>query len=203
MNDCQSESRACSARGTLVLLHACAIVATAGAAHAKEEFVYAGEPIHPGCVHALAMQQGDAIPVTTAVSLDGCASSERSKAKVRYESDDLAVIEDDALLGGGSFGYRVLTQLDNGIFGLAIRRIHTDGEERVSLAAVKIVDRPMIRGGSIVRLRLVELLGELWIPGMDLTSFQSVGNRVHFVAGTGAERVERNVDFTRLGRMRK
>ena len=44
------------------------------------------------------------------------------QGKVRYESDDLAVIEDDAILGGGSFGYRVLNQLDNGIFGLAIRR---------------------------------------------------------------------------------
>lgn len=203
MNDYESESRASHARRAFVLLHACAIVATAGGAHAEEEFVYAGEPIHPGCVHALAMQQGDAIPVTTAVSLEGCASSERSKAKVRYESDNLAVIEDDALLGGGSFGYRVLTQLDNGIFGLVIRRIRPDGEERVSLAAVKIADRPMIRGGNIVRFRLVELLGELWIPGMDLTSFQSIGNRVHFVAGTGTERVERNVDFTRLGRMRK
>jgi hypothetical protein len=203
MNHLESESRPRNARWALALLHACAIVAVAGAAQAKEEFLYSGEPIHPGCIHALAMQQGDAVPVTTAVSLEGCASSERSKAKVRYESDDLAVIQDDALLGGGTFGYRVLNQLDNGIFGLAIRRVLPDGEERVSLAAVNIVERPMIRHGNIVRLKLVELLGELWIPNMELTSFRSVGNRVHFVAGVGPERVERDLDFTRLGKMRK
>ena len=203
MNDLESESRSTNARRVFVLLHACAVVAAAGAAQAKGQFLYSGEPIHPGCVHALAMQQGDATPVTTAVSLEGCASSERSKAKIRYESDDLAVIQDDALLGGGSFGYRVLNQLDNGIYGLAIRRVLPDGEERVSLAAVSIVDRPMIRHGNIVRLQLIELLGELWIPNMDLTSFRAVGNRIHFVAGSGRERVERDVDFTRLGKMRK
>ena len=203
MSHLESKSRSRIARRALVLLQACAIVAAAGGAHAKEEFVYSGEPIHPGCIHALAMQQGDAGPVTTAVNLEGCASSERSRAKVRYESDDLAVIEDDALLGGGSFGYRVLAQLDNGIFGLVIRRILPDGEERVSLAAVEIVERPMIRHGNIIRLQLIELLGELWLPSMDMTSFRSVGNRVHFAAGIGPERVERDVDFTRLGRLRK
>jgi hypothetical protein len=138
-----------------------------------------------------------------AVSLQGCATSERSRAKVRWESDDLAVIEDDALLGGGAFSYRVMSQLDNGIYGLAIRRVLPNGEERVSLAAVEIVKRPMIRHGNIVQLKLVELLGELWIPDMELMSFRSVGNRVHFAAGTGDERVEREVDFTRLGKMRK
>ena len=48
-----------------------------------------------------------------------------------------------------------------------------------------------------------ELLGELWIPGMDVLSFRSAGNVVHFVAGVGPDRVERHVDFTRLGRMRE
>ena len=203
MNHLESESRSRNARRALALLHACAIVAVAGGAQAKEAFFYNGEPIHPGCVHALAMQQGDAVPVTTAVSLEGCASSVRSGAKVRYESDDLAVIEDDVLLGGGSFGYRVLNQLDNGIFGLAIRRVLPDGAERVSLAAVKIVERPMVLHGNIVRLKLIEVLGQLWIPDMGLASFRSVGNRVHFVVGVGPERVERDFDFTRLGKMRK
>jgi hypothetical protein len=149
------------------------------------------------------MQEGDTIPVTTAVSLDGCSFSERSKAKVRYEADDLAVIEDDALLGGGSFGYRVLNQFENGIFGLAIRRVLPDGKERVSLAAVDIVERPMVRNGKIVRQKQLELLGEIWIPGMDLTSFRSVGNRVHFIAGVGPDRIERDFDFTALGKLRK
>lgn len=187
----------------LALLGAAVILFAAGGAQAKGKFLFNGEPIHPGCIHALAMQQGDAVPVTVAVSLQGCATSERSRAKVRWESDDLAVIEDDALLGGGAFSYRVMSQLDNGIYGLAIRRVLPNGEERVSLAAVEIVERPMIRHGNIVQLKLVELLGELWIPDMELMSFRSVGNRVHFAAGTGDERVEREVDFTRLGKMRK
>ena len=190
-------------RGILALLCAGALVAAASSAQAKATFLYGGEPIHPGCVHALAMQQGDAVPVTTAVSLEGCSTSRRSQADVHYVSDDLATIEDEELLGGGSFGYRVLNQLDNGIYGLAIRRVLPDGEERVSLAAVKLIERPMIRHGKIVRLQLIELLGELWIPEMELMSFRAVGNRVQFAAGTGSERVERDVDFTRLGKMRK
>ncbi len=97
----------------------------------------------------------------------------------------------------------MLSQFDNGIFGLAIRRVLPDGAERVSLAAVKIVERPMVRHGRIVRLSLIEVMGELWIPDMELASFQSVGNRVHFVAGVGPEKVERYFDFTRLGKMRR
>jgi len=203
MNLPHSRTQSRSRRGLLTLLFAGALVAAASNAHARAEFLYSGEPIHPGCVHALAMQQGDAVPVTTAVSLEGCSTSRRSKAEVRYVSDDLAVIEDEELLGGGSFGYRVLNQLDNGIYGLAIRRILPDGEERVSMAAVKLIERPMIRHGKIVRLQLIELLGELWIPEMELRSFRAVGNRVQFAAGTGSERIERDVDFTRLGKMRK
>jgi hypothetical protein len=179
-----------------------AFVFAVSAADAEEAFTYADRPIHPGCIHALAMHQGDAVPVTTAVSLAGCATSERSKSAVHYEGD-LAVIEDEALLGGGSFGYRVINQLDNGIFGLAIRRVLPDGKERVSLAAVQLVGRPMIRHGSNVRLMLVELLGEMWVPDIQFLSFRSVGNKVHFVSGVGPERVERMIDFTRIGRQRK
>jgi len=203
MRHLESENRSSGARRAWLLLQACAILVSAESAQANEEFLYSGEPIHPGCVHAIAMHQGDAVPVTTAVSLEGCASSERSRAKVHYETGDLAVIEDDALLGGGSFGYRVLSQLDNGIFGLAIRRVLPDGSERVSLAAVEIVRRPMILHGRIIQLQQMELLGELWVPDMELRSFRSVGNRVHFVSGVGPDRVERDVDFTRLGKMRK
>ena len=73
----------------------------------------------------------------------------------------------------------------------------------MSLAAVQLVERPMIRQGSLVHLQLIELLGELWLPGMDLTSFRSIGNKVHFVSGVGPDRVERDVDFTRLGKLRR
>ncbi len=193
------------ARGRLALvwLAAGVTLASAGGAQGKENFVYEGKPIHPGCVHALAMQQGDAFPVTAAVVLEGCATSQRSQAKLQYESDDLAVIRDPLLTGDGSFGYRVINQLDNGIFGLVIRRVSASGEESVSLAAVQLVERPMIRQGSLVHLQLIELLGELWLPGMDLTSFRSIGNKVHFVSGVGPDRVERDVDFTRLGKLRR
>jgi len=192
-----------SRRCALALVVGLLTATLAGGAVAVERFVHDGEPIHPGCVHALAMHEGDAVPVTTAVSLEGCASSGRTRAKVEYESDDLAVIRDDVLLGGGSFGYRVINRLQNGIFGLAIRRVLPDGQERVSLAAVKLVERPMVRHGNIVQLRQIEVLGELWIPEMEMASFRSVGNRVHFVAGVGPEKVERDFDFTRLGRMRR
>jgi len=193
----------CSGPRRALLLLTCAILVPAEGAQADEAFLYSGQPIHPACVHAIAMHQGDAVPVTTAVSLEGCASSERSRAKVHYEAGDLAVIEDDALLAGGSFGYRVISRLDNGIFGLAIRRVRPDGSERVSLAAVEIVQRPMILHGSVVQLQQLELLGELWVPDMELTSFRTAGNRVHFVSGVGPERVERDLDLTRLGKMRK
>lgn len=203
MSNLDSQRRSGGARRALLLLPACVGLALPAHADPKQQFLYGGEPIHPGCVHALAMHQTDQVPVTTAVSLEGCASSERSRATVHYESDDLAVIEDDELLGGDSFAYRVFTRLDNGMFGLAIRRIYPDGQERVSLAGVTLVERPMVRHGTIVQLTQMELIGEIWIPGMDLMSFRSVGNRVHFVAGVGREKVERDVDFTRLGKMRK
>lgn len=202
MRHFDSPSRATVGRGALALSAALSIAVLAGQARAESAFAYAGKPVHPACIQALAMHQGDSLPVTTAVNLEGCATSERSRSEVHYDGD-IVSFEDDALLGGGSFGYRVITQLDNGIYGLAIRRIQPDGEERVSLAAVSIAARPMMLNSRIVNVQMLELLGELWIPGMDLTSFQSIGNRVHFVAGTGTERVERNVDFTRLGRMRK
>jgi hypothetical protein len=202
VNEHERRRRMMSARSSIALLAAGAVVLTASAAHALGPFSYGDRPIHPGCIHALAMNQGDSVPVTTAVSLEGCATSERSRSEVQYEGD-LAVIEDEALLGGGSFGYRVINQLDNGIFGLAIRRRLPSGEERVSLAAVQLVARPMIRHGATVRLMLVELLGELWIPDMQLSSFQSIGNKVHFVSGVGTERVERMIDMTRIGKQRK
>jgi hypothetical protein len=185
-----------------MFLAALAIAGVASEAQAQSPFSFGGKPVHPACIHALAMHQGDAVPVTTAVSLEGCASSERSRNKVRHEGE-VALFENEALLGGGSFGYRELTQLDNGIFGLAIRRVLPDGEERVSLAAVKMVERPMIRQGRVAQMQLIELLGEIWIPGMQMLSFRSMGNIVHFSAGAGRNKVERRVDFTRLGKMRK
>ncbi len=126
----ERQRRMTFARRSVVLLAAGAVVLAASAAHAREPFIYADRPIHPGCIHALVMHQGDSVPVTAAVSLEGCATSKRSRSEVQYEGD-FAVIEDEAVLGGGSFGYRVINQLDNGIFGLTIRRLLPGGEERV------------------------------------------------------------------------
>jgi hypothetical protein len=178
------------------------VVLATGPAHADFRLRYGNEPVHPACVHALAMQQRDAVPVTTAVSLEGCSASARSRSPVRY-LDDFAEFEDEDLLDGGRFGYRELTQLENGIIGLVIRRTTLGGADHVSLAAVEIVERPMIRQGRIVRVQMLELLGELWIPAMQILSFRSVGNLVHFDAGVGPEKVERTVDFTELGKLRK
>lgn len=185
----------------LPALCALALALVAGRAGAQTAFLYGGEPVHPGCVHAIAMPQGERVPVVTAVSLEGCMASERANSAIRWE-DDVALIEDEALLGGGSFGYREIARLDNGIIGLAIHRVPPEGEEQVSLAAVELVERPMIRHGKLVRLTQLELLGEVWIPGMDVLSLRAVGNVVHFTAGTGPDRVERHIDFTRLGRLR-
>jgi len=71
-------NRSIPLRASLVLLAALLWAALAREADAREPFLYAGQPVHPACVHALAMHQGDRMPVTTAVSLEGCAASERS-----------------------------------------------------------------------------------------------------------------------------
>ncbi len=202
MNHPTSQSTSTRLRRPFVLLCAWATVAVANQADASEPFLYKGEPVHPACVHALVMQHGDAVPVTTAVSLEGCSASERSRSRVQYKGE-IASFENEALMGAGSFGYRELVQLDNGIFALGIRRFLPDGKERVSLAAVKIVERPMLRSGMVVNVQLLELLGEVWIRDMQMASFRSVGNVVHFSAGVGRDRIDRTVDLTRIGKMRK
>lgn len=171
-------------------------------ARAEFRLRYGDAPVHPACVQALAMQATDVVPVTTAVSLEGCSASARTRSPARYEQD-FASFEDPSLLGGGSFGYRELTQLENGVIGLVVRRVAADGEERVSLAAVDVVERPMIRHGRVVQVKMLELLGELWIPGVRLLSFRVVGNLVHFESGAGREKVERTVDFDELSRLRR
>jgi hypothetical protein len=193
MSHLESSNGSRIARRSLALLLGLSLAVLAGEAGAGSPFIYGAEPVHPACIHALAMHQGDVIPVTTAVSLAGCARSVRSESRTRYDGEIL-LFEDDELLGGGSFGYREITQLDNGIYGLAIRRVHPDGTERVSLAAVNIVTRAMIMHSEIVNVQ---------IPGMDVLSFRSMGNSVHWVAGVGPDKVERNVDFTKLGRLRR
>ncbi len=68
-----------TARAASALLAMGAFVFAVSAADAEEAFTYADRPIHPGCIHALAMHQGDAVPVTTAVSLAGHNQAPESK----------------------------------------------------------------------------------------------------------------------------
>jgi hypothetical protein len=201
MHLCESKRRSIRSRPLLALVILLGLATTVVESHAETRLLYGSEPVHPACVHALVMHPEDAVPITTSVSLEGCEASARAKSKVRYEGE-LAVFEDEALLGGGSFAYRELTQLENGIIGLAIQRIAPDGAERVSLAAVKIVSRPMMRKGRIIQLQMLELFGEIWVPAMQMLSFRSVGNLVHFTSGAGPHKVDRTVDFTPLGKLR-
>ena len=201
MNHHRSRTRSIHVLCSVALVGAWVIAGVASEAREQFGSLYGGKPVHPACVHALAMRQGDAAPVTTAVSLEGCAASDRSKAEVQRDGDVFS-FEDDAVLGGGSFGYRELSRLENGIFGLVIRRVRPDGEQRVSLAAIQLVARPMILNGKIIHLDMLELLGEVWIPDMQMLSFRAVGNTVTFTSGAGPDRVERTVDWTRIGRMR-
>jgi len=175
------------------------IFSAGSAGAASDAFIEGGQPIHPGCVHALMMNTGDSIPVTTSISLLGCARSDRSKPKLIYQGEILA-FEDEALLGEGTFGYRHLSTLDNGLFVLGIRRSLPDGSERVSLAAVAIVERPVLRGREVQKQRVLEMVGEVWIKDMQMASLRTMGNVVHYSAGVGATRVDRTVDLSRIGK---
>jgi hypothetical protein len=190
MNHHRSHTRSVHVLCSLALVAASLVAGVASQAREQFGSLYGGRPVHPACVHALAMQQGDAAPVTTA------------RSEVQRDGDVFS-FEDDAILGGGSFGYREISRLENGIFGLAIRRVLPDGTERVSLAAVQLVARPMILNGKLIHLDMLELLGEVWIPEMQMLSFRAVGNTVTFTSGAGPDKVERTVDWTRIGRMRR
>jgi hypothetical protein len=170
MNHHRSHTRSVHVLCSLALVAASLVAGVASQAREQFGSLYGGRPVHPACVHALAMQQGDAAPVTTAVSLEGCAASERSRSEVQRDGDVFS-FEDDAILGGGSFGYREISRLEN--------------------------------NGKLIHLDMLELLGEVWIPDMEMLSFRAVGNTVSFTSGAGPDKVERTVDWTRIGRMRR
>lgn len=187
---------ACRVWPTAGLIAALAASGPAGAA----QFVFSGKPIHPACVEALAMQSGDAIPVTTAVSLVGCAASQRSQLEVRRDRSTLSIATPE----GGSFGYTVISTLDNGIFIIAIRRTDAHGSSSTSLAAVDIRQRPQVmRTGEVAQRWVLEMVGEVWLPDMELASVRTIGNRVHFAAGVGPNRKEEVIDLTRIGKARR
>lgn len=178
------------------------LVASHGTAHAETAFAFDDEPIHPGCIHALAMQDGDTAPVTTSISLRGCKSSIRSRAVPTRNHEGTLSIEDAGLLGPGSFGYRHLSTLQNGIFILGIVRTQPGSEPRMSLAAMELRERPLLVRGEIAEMLLLESIGEVWIDGIEIGSLRTVGNTVHFSAGVGPSRRQRSIDLSRIKRAR-
>jgi hypothetical protein len=184
------------------LLAAFALMAIASSANAEgAPFLFSGEPIHPACVHALVMKKGERIPVTSSVSLAGCMVSPRSKGKTTFQDRTIS-FSDDAVLGGGTFSYRVLSVLDNGLEILGIRRVFPDGTEKVSIAAVDVVARPAVFDGEVVTRLQLEMIGEVWIKDLQLASLRTAGNKVHYQAGIGATRVDRTMDLSSIGRAR-
>jgi hypothetical protein len=184
----------------VITLAALAIALVLPFAAASEPFIFSGEPVHPGCVHALVMQPGDVVPVMTSLSLPGCAASERSKARLQFDKE-IIYIQDEKLTGDGSFGYRHLSTLDNGLFLLGLRRVDADGTTHISLAAMAINKRPVLQKGGQVGERLVlEMVGEVRLPDMRMASLKVVGNRVQFSAGAGTTKVDGSVDLSRIGR---
>ncbi len=173
----------------------------AGSASAMDPFIFSGKPIHPGCIHALAMADIDAIPVTKSISLEGCMASARSKAEVTLDKK-IYMIQDDELLGEGAFGYAQLASLDNGLSILGILHVPADGTERISLAAVDLVERPTLRNGQVFNRLMLEMIGEVRLPNILLASLKTTGNMVHFSAGTGASRVMNTIDLSAIGRAR-
>lgn len=181
------------------------VLGVAPAARAAEGFVFADAPIHPGCVHAVTMRSGDRIPVVTAVSLEGCAASERTRARPQRDPTDrdLLFFQDEILLGEGSFGYRVLARLENGVYVLGIRRTDGTGVVRASLAAVDLVERPGLRDGQVVQQMVLETIGEVWLQNIEATGLRAAGNIVQYTDGVGPSRVERTIDLSRITRARR
>jgi hypothetical protein len=168
-----------------------------------DDFLFKGQTIHPACIHALVTNlEGDSLPVPLAVSLSGCMASSRSSSKIRYEGE-LIEIKDDALLGDGSFGYQLLSQLTNELFILGIRRVSDDGGRKVSLAVIDIVERPMFRQGAVVQVPAIELVAFLPLPKSQSMNFRRSGNRVQIKVGTGENAMDRTIDLTPLVKARK
>ncbi|MDJ0852526.1 MAG: hypothetical protein QNK04_29495 [Myxococcota bacterium] len=199
-----SIAASCKLRAALLpLLGAACLVGSAGIARAASTFLYEGDLVHPACVHALVMHEVDRAPVTLSVSLRGCAQSLRSRIPFRFDGP-VATFTNPELLGGGSFGYRPLRRLDNGIHVLAIRRTTPAGQVETSLAAVDFAERPVLSSGLVTRVQVLELLGQARLPEAQIKTLRSVGNEVRVEVRAGGEtRTLRTVDFTELGKARR
>ena len=167
-------------------------------------FVFKGEPIHPSCILALADSGRELrLPITVGISLAGCMAGPDSGVEVEREGEQLWIGQASALAEGERFGYRPLSRLDNGIFAVAMRHVGADGKARVSLAAMDLVERPMMRSGMVIQVPTLELLAIVPLPDAQAKSFRRVGNLVRVQVGGGPNTMDRTVDFTELGKARK
>ena len=189
--------------GLGLILGLCMALVLSPKAAEADDFLFKGQTIHPACIHALVTNlEGDSLPVPLAVSLSGCMASSRSSSQIRYEGE-LIEIKDEALLGDGSFGYQLLSQLTNELFILGIRRVSDDGGRKVSLAVIDIVERPMFRQGAVVQVPAIELVAFLPLPKSQSMNFRRSGNLVQIKVGTGENAMDRTVDLTPLVKARK
>jgi len=172
-------------------------------AAAADDFLFKAGPVHPACVHALVTNsEGDPLPVPLVVSLSGCMASPRAANKIIYEGEAIE-FKDEALLGDGTFGYRVLSQLTKELFILGMRRTSADGSKKISLAVIDIVERPMFRNGAVMQIPALELLALVALPKSQSMDFRRSGNLVRIRVGSGPNAMDRTVDLTPLVKARK
>jgi hypothetical protein len=174
-------------------------IAVAPDAAKADDFLFKGKPIHPACVHALVTNlEGDPLPVPLVVSLAGCMASPRAEIAIRYEENEAIEIQDETLLGGAAFGYRVMSQLTDGLFIIGTRLTSTDGTKHVSLAVIDIVERPMFRLGAVMQVPALELLALVPLPKSESMNFRRSGNVVQVKVGSGPNAFDRTVDLSPL-----
>jgi hypothetical protein len=92
----------------------CAAQLTSTVPTAPQPFIFEGKPVHPACLWLLDTNLADAMPVCTAVDLQGCAQSNRFAMPIESSGGWLR-IEDKELFGTGYFEYRWMGQLRNGV----------------------------------------------------------------------------------------
>lgn len=91
------------------------------------DFRYRGEPIHPGCVYLMLTCIADPLPCVASVDLAGCQRSNRFSGRRTQDGwvewkdekdrmhDGWVEWKDESEFGTGSFGYKPLGVLRNGI----------------------------------------------------------------------------------------
>ena len=162
------------------------------------DFLFKSKPIHPACVHALVTNiEGDPLPVPLGVSLAGCMASPRAKIPIRYEGEAIE-IQDETLLGGATFSYRVMSQLTDDLFIVGVRQTSAEGTNKISLAVIDIVERLMFGNGAVMQVPALDLLALVPLPKSQTMNFRRSGNRVQIKVGTGPNAMDRTVDLTPL-----